>query len=62
MLEDIRRRVETGNYWFTIHGFERCVERGIAPEEVKYAIMQGEIMRNIRKTNMGRAACYSGKQ
>jgi hypothetical protein len=44
MLEDIRRRVESGNYRFTIHGFERCVERGISPEEVKDAIMQGEII------------------
>jgi hypothetical protein len=39
MLEDIRRRIESGDYWFTIHGFERCVERGIEPEEVKYAII-----------------------
>jgi len=47
MLEDIRTRVETANYWFTIHGFERCVERGIAPEEVKYAIVNGETIEEI---------------
>ena len=38
MIERISKQVEAGNYRFTVHGFERCVERHISPNEVKYAI------------------------
>jgi len=53
MLEDIRRRVEVGNYWFTIHGFERCAERGVAPEEVKDAINRSEIIEEYPEDKYG---------
>src|SRR4030042_730356 len=61
MLEDIRRRVESGNYWFTIHGFERCVERSIAPEEMKYAIMHGEIIEEYPEDKYGPSCLILGK-
>ena len=31
MIENIRKRVEVGDYRITIHAFERCVERSISP-------------------------------
>ncbi len=44
MIERIKKQVKAGNHRFTIHGFERCVERHISPKKVKYAILSGEIM------------------
>jgi len=61
MLEDIRRRIESGSYWFTIHGFERCVERGIAPEEVKYAIVHGETIEEYPEDKYGPSCLILGK-
>ena len=46
MIEDIKRRVETDDYRLTIHGFERCVERNISPDELKDVILSGEIIEN----------------
>jgi len=61
MLDDIRRRIENGNYSFTIHGFERCIERGIAPEEVKYAIIHGEIIEEYPEDKYGPSCLILGK-
>jgi hypothetical protein len=61
MLESILRCIERGNYWFTIHGFGRCVERGIAPEEVKYAIIQGEIIEHYPEDKYGPSCLIPGK-
>jgi hypothetical protein len=44
MIERIKKQVKAGDYRFTIHGFERCVERHISPKEVKYAILAGEVI------------------
>ena len=44
VIKAIKKQVNAGNYRFTIHGFERCVERHISPNEVKYAILSGEII------------------
>jgi hypothetical protein len=41
MIEVIKEQVEAGNYRFTIHGFERCVERNISPNDIKYVILSG---------------------
>jgi hypothetical protein len=61
MFDDIRRRIESGNYWFTIHGFERCVERGIAPEEVTFAITNGEIIEEYPEDKYGPSWLICGK-
>ena len=50
MIENIQRRVKEGNYRFTIHAFERCVERDISPEEVKSVILSGEIIEHRHMT------------
>ena len=44
VIEGIQRRVREGDYRFTIHAFERCVERDISPEQIKNAILRGEII------------------
>jgi len=30
-IDNIRKRVKSGEYRFTIHAFERCIERNISP-------------------------------
>jgi len=49
MIERIKKQVKTGDYRFTIHGFERCVERQISPKKVKYAILSGEVIEKYPK-------------
>jgi hypothetical protein len=61
MLDDIRRHIESGNHRFTIHAFERCVERGIAPEEVKHAIIHGEIIEEYPEDKYGPSCLILGK-
>ncbi len=34
MIEKLKERVREGNYRFTMHGLERCIERDISPNEV----------------------------
>jgi len=46
MINKIRSQVKEEQYRFTIHAFERCVERNISPQQVKSAIMSGEIIEN----------------
>ena len=53
MIEKIKKQVEENKYRFTIHGFERCVERNISPNEVKYAILSGEIIEDYPKDKYG---------
>jgi hypothetical protein len=53
MIESIKKQVETGNYRFTLHGFERCVERSISPDEVKEAVLSGEIIENYPEDKYG---------
>jgi hypothetical protein len=60
MIDPIRRSVESANYWFTIHGFERCVERGISPEEVKDAIIQGEVIEEYPEDKYGPSCLIYG--
>ena len=49
MIDNIRKRVEDGDYALTIHGFERCVERNISPDEIRYVILSGEIIEDYPK-------------
>ena len=57
IIEHIRENVQSGAYRLTFHGFERCVERGISPEEIRSVIFIGEVIEDypgdidIRKTN-----------
>jgi hypothetical protein len=38
MIEGIQEQVRRGDYRFTIHAFERCVERDISPEHIRGAL------------------------
>lgn len=56
MIERIKKQVKAGNFHFTIHGFERCVERNISPKEVKHAKLSGEVIEKYPKDKYG-ASC-----
>ncbi len=49
MIERIKKQVNTGNYRFTVHGFERCAERHISPNEVKCAILSSVVVEGLSK-------------
>jgi hypothetical protein len=49
VIDNIRKRVEDGDYTFTIHGFERCIERNISPDEIRYVILSVEIIEDYPK-------------
>ncbi len=53
MIGEIKKQVKAENYRFTIHGFERCVERGISPREVKCAILSGEVIESYPEDKYG---------
>ena len=60
MINNIRKCIVTGNYRLTIHAFERCVERGISPEEIKDIILTGEIIEDYPKDKYGPSCLICG--
>jgi len=60
VIEDIQKRVSAGDYRFTIHSFERCVERGISPKEVEEIIMNGEIIEDYPEDKYGPSCLIYG--
>jgi hypothetical protein len=60
MIERIKKQVEAENYRFTIHGLERCVERHISPNEVKYAMLSGEVIEDYPKDKYGPSCLIYG--
>ncbi len=60
MIEEIRKQVESGSYRFTIHGFERCVEREISPEETEDVILYGEIIEHYPDDKYGPSCLICG--
>ena len=60
MIEDIKRRVEAGDYRLTIHAFERCVERVISPNELNDVILSGEIIETYAEDNYGPSCLIYG--
>jgi hypothetical protein len=60
MVESIKKQVKGGNYRFTVHGFERCVERHISPNEVKYAILSGEVIEEYPEDKYGPSCLICG--
>ena len=60
MIEEIRNKVKEGNYRFTMHGFERCVERSISPYEVKYVILSGEVIEDYPVDKFGPSCLIRG--
>ena len=60
MIDIIKEKVEAGDYSFTIHGFERCVERNISPSEIGYAILSGEVIEKYPKDKYGQSILIFG--
>jgi len=60
MIEKIKKQVKSGNYRFTLHGFERCVERHISPNEVKHAILSGEVIEEYPEDKYGSSCLIHG--
>ncbi len=60
MIERIKKQVRAENYRFTLHGFERCVERRISPNEVKYAILSGEVIEEYPEDKYGQSCLIYG--
>ena len=59
-IEIIRERVKAEDYWFTIHAFERCVERVISPVEIKDVILSGEIIEDYPEDKYGPSCLIYG--
>jgi hypothetical protein len=53
LIKGIKKQVELGRHRFTLHGFERCVERHISPDEVKNVILSGEIIEHYPEDKYG---------
>jgi len=60
MIENIRKRVEVGDYRITIHAFERCIERSISPEEIEDVVLSGEVIENYMKDKYGPSCLIYG--
>jgi hypothetical protein len=60
IIELIKERIESGEYRFTFHGFERCVERGISPEEVRSVILIGKIIEDYPGDKYGPSCLICG--
>jgi len=61
LMEKIRERVKAGDYRFTFHGFERCTERKISPNEIEDVILSGEIIENYPQDKYGPSCLVSVK-
>ncbi len=59
-LDPFKNRVENDEHRFTIHAFERCVERNILPEDVKHVIMSGEIIEDYPDDKYGHSCLICG--
>jgi len=53
MIEEVSKKVKTGDYRLTVHAFERCVERDIWPDELKEVIISGEIIESYPEDKYG---------
>ena len=60
MIENIRKRVEVGDYRITIHAFERCIERSISPEEIEDVVLSGEVIEDYMKDKYGPSCLIYG--
>jgi hypothetical protein len=61
MIKDIKNRVSEGNYRFTIHGLERCIERNISPNDIEHAILSGEIIEDYPEDKYGPSILILGR-
>ncbi len=60
-IEKIKNLFRTGNYRLTVHCFERLVERKLAPEDIKEAVLGGEIIEKYPEDKYGPSCLICGK-
>ena len=60
MIENIQRQAKEGNYRLTIHAFERFIERSISPQQIKNAILDGEIIEDYPEDKYGHSCLIYG--
>ena len=60
MISKIQTSVREGNYRFTSHAIERCIERDICPAEIKEAINSGEIIESYPHDKYGPTCLIRG--
>ena len=53
VISEIRKHVQASSHRFTVHGFERCVERHISPNVLKCVILSGEIIEEYPEDKYG---------
>jgi len=61
MIERIRKRVKVGDFRFTLHALERCLEREISPEEVHQVLKSGDIIEDYPKDKYGHTCLIAGE-
>jgi len=59
-INSIRKAIKRGEYSFTIHALERCIERSISPNEVKEAILNGKIIEYYPQDKYGPSCLICG--
>lgn len=60
MIDRIIKNIKSGEYRFTIHALERCIERDISPLEIIDALLSGEIIENYPEDKYGPSCLIKG--
>jgi hypothetical protein len=60
MIENIKKSVISYNYRFTVHALERCAERNISPQDVREALLSGEIIEEYPEDKYGQSVLILG--
>jgi hypothetical protein len=60
LAKKVKKDVKSGNFRFTAYAIERCVERDIAPVDVKAAILTGEIIEHYPTDKYGESCLICG--
>lgn len=60
MIDQIKKQVKAGDYRFTVHSLERCVERNISPNEIMDAILAGEVIEDYADDKYGPSCLIYG--
>ena len=60
MMRHIQDAIVKEQFRFTLHGFERCLERDISPDEVSQAIVAGEIIEDYPEDKYGHSCLICG--
>jgi len=61
MIDEIKKQVLSGNYRFTIHSLERCLERNIFPGDINDAIISGLVIEEYLQDKYGPSCLIYGK-